>query len=117
MEALIEELKTNYVVGDPSDPKVNVGPMARIDILESLQSQLRKTVELGAKVVYGNKDSIYAKVDPSQGNYFSPIILENIPKNSPGHCEEIFGPAFMMFKFKTEQEAIEIANDTEYGLG
>ena len=117
LEALIEELKTNYVVGDPSDPKVNVGPMARPDLLEELKEQLRKTVELGGKVVYGNKDSIYEKTMPEKGNFFSPIIIEDVPKNSPGFREEIFGPAFMMFKFKTEHEAIELANDTEYGLG
>lgn len=116
LSALINELKTNYFVGDPTDPKVNVGPMARPDLLEGLKEQLRKTIELGAKVVYGNKDEIYKKTDPSKGNFFSPVILDNVPKDSPGFREEVFGPAFMMFKFKTEDEAIELANESEYGL-
>jgi succinate-semialdehyde dehydrogenase/glutarate-semialdehyde dehydrogenase len=117
LKALINELKTNYVVGDPSDPKVNIGPMARPDILEGFKEQLRKTLELGGKLVYGSKDSIYEKTAVEKGNYFSPVIIEDVPKNSPGFREEIFGPAFMMFKFKTEQKAIELANDSEYGLG
>lgn len=117
LEALVEELKQNYVVGDPCDPKVNVGPMARPDLLDGFKKQLRETVEKGARVVYGSKDSIYAATEPEKGNFFSPVILEDVPKSSPGYNEEIFGPAFMMFKFKTEQEAIELANDTQYGLG
>lgn len=116
MVQLVEELTSNYIMGDPMDPKVNLGPMARIDLLETLKKQLRKTIELGASVIYGNKATIFNSVNPNEGNYFAPIILENVPKNSPGFREEVFGPAFMMFKFKTEEEAIQMANDTEYGL-
>eukprot|EP01022_Parablepharisma_sp_SALTPOND_P000944 TRINITY_DN105307_c0_g1_i1.p2 TRINITY_DN105307_c0_g1~~TRINITY_DN105307_c0_g1_i1.p2 ORF type:complete len:284 (-),score=24.83 TRINITY_DN105307_c0_g1_i1:943-1794(-) len=117
LSALTEELKKNYTIGDPMNPKVNVGPMARPDLLEELKKQLRKTVEMGAKVVYGDKAEIYRPTDPSKGNFFSPMIFEDVPKESPGFREEIFGPAFMTFKFKTEQEALAIANDTCYGLG
>ncbi len=117
VDALKAELKQNYVVGDPLDLKVNVGPIARPDLLDELKTQLQKTVEMGAKVIYGDKNQIYAPTIPEKGNFFHPVILADVPKTSPGFREEIFGPAFMLFKFKTEDEAVRMANDTVYGLG
>ena len=84
-------------------------------------------MEAGATLAYGSKEDIYRKRTPNEGNFISPMIFTGVPKNSPGFrgntvcrlifLEEIFGPAFMVFKYKTETEAIEMANDTVYGLG
>ena len=54
--------------------------------------------------------------DPA-GNYFSPLVLENIPKSSRAYTEEFFGPVFSLYRAKDEQSAIELANDNVYGLG
>ena len=52
-----------------------------------------------------------------EGNFFTPVILENIPKSSRAHCEELFGPVFSLYKVSSDQEAIDVANDSDYGLG
>jgi len=91
--------------------------MARPDLLAQLKKQLRQTLEMGAELTYGNKQELYAEQALSKGNFIHPMIFENVPKAAPGLREEIFGPAFMMVKFRSEKEAISLANETEYGLG
>lgn len=54
--------------------------------------------------------------DP-RGNFFKPVVLENIPHDSRAYCEELFGPVFSLYRVKSEQEAIRLANDSDYGLG
>ena len=68
-------------------------------------------MELGAKVILGG-----SKPKPDSAE-FSPTILTNIPKNSPAFAEELFGPVASIFKVKDTQEAIQLANATEFGLG
>lgn len=89
--------------GDPMDPINDVGPIARMDLFLKLQHQLSDYIE----------DFEYS-ID--MGNYIKPLIVENPTKNSIPYQEEIFGPAFTTFKCKNENEMIEIANDTKYGL-
>jgi acyl-CoA reductase-like NAD-dependent aldehyde dehydrogenase len=55
--------------------------------------------------------------DDPRGNFFKPVVLENIPTNSRAYCEELFGPVFSLYRAKSEQEAVRIANDSDYGLG
>ena len=109
-----EVMKFN--IGDPLDPSVTLGPMAREDIIKTLKNQIKTTIRMGAKVVYGNKAQIEEGFSDN-GNFFNPMILENVPLNSPGAREEIFGPTFILFKVKTHEEAIRLANDTNFGLG
>jgi succinate-semialdehyde dehydrogenase/glutarate-semialdehyde dehydrogenase len=51
------------------------------------------------------------------GNFFEPVVLENINPNSRAFCEELFGPVFSLYSVKSDQEAIDLANNTDYGLG
>jgi len=51
------------------------------------------------------------------GNFFEPVVLENINPNSRAFCEELFGPVFSLYSVKSDKEAIELANNTDYGLG
>jgi succinate-semialdehyde dehydrogenase/glutarate-semialdehyde dehydrogenase len=79
-------------------------------------SQVKSTINQGAKVLYG--DLNYRMTEPSlkDGFYFHPMVLDNIPKSSPAYCEELFGPVFSLFKFQNGFEAVSISNDSVYGL-
>lgn len=105
--AEVKKLKT----GDPMDETNYIGAIARKDLRDSLHAQVEKTIELGATVLAGG----YIPEGP--GFYYPPTVLENIPENSPAFCEEIFGPVALLFKVKTLEEAISLANSTDYGLG
>jgi succinate-semialdehyde dehydrogenase/glutarate-semialdehyde dehydrogenase len=98
-------------VGDPSDEATEVGPLATASILEELDEQVRKSVAAGARVLIGGERLRQA------GNYYAPTVLADIPKNSPAYAEEFFGPVALLFRVPSLEEAIELANDTTFGLG
>jgi succinate-semialdehyde dehydrogenase / glutarate-semialdehyde dehydrogenase len=98
-------------VGDPMDPATDVGPLATADGLRTLQEQVNKTVQMGARVLLGGK-----RIN-RQGNFFEPTVLADIPKGSPALDEELFGPVASIFDVRSMAEAIRIANDSEFGLG
>jgi succinate-semialdehyde dehydrogenase/glutarate-semialdehyde dehydrogenase len=98
-------------VGDPMDPSVNVGPLASKDAVASLEADVEKTVKAGAAVLTGG-----APLD-GLGSFYAPTVLANIPKDSPGYREELFGPVACVFRAKDIDEAIRIANDSRFGLG
>ena len=95
-----------------------LGPIARSDLHEGLKKQVLKTIEAGAKVLFGDVDQLN---EPSgvegKGNFFSPIVLEGITKENPGFHWEFFGPVFALYKVENQEEAVELANAVEYGLG
>jgi succinate-semialdehyde dehydrogenase / glutarate-semialdehyde dehydrogenase len=72
---------------------------------------VRTSVAAGAQVLCGGKRLERA------GNFYEPTVLANIPADSPAACEEVFGPVAMMFRARTIDEAIELANSTNFGLG
>jgi succinate-semialdehyde dehydrogenase/glutarate-semialdehyde dehydrogenase len=98
-------------VGDPMDPNTDVGPLATADILQGLEAQVNKTVEMGARVLLGGK-----RID-RKGNFFAPTVLAEIPKGSPAHDDELFGPVASLYRAKDMAHAIQIANDSVFGLG
>lgn len=106
---LTERLKL-LKTGDPMDPSTHMGPMAKKDLKEALISQVKKSVELGAKIIYGS-------LNETLDNFFTPIILSNIHSNIPAYKEELFGPVYSIIEVENEEEAIHIANDSDYGLG
>ena len=77
-----------------------------------LEEQVNDAVKKGAKIITGGR-----KPDNLKGAYYMPTILTNISKNMRVWNEEVFGPVLIVHKFKTEDEAVELANDTKYGLG
>ena len=103
MEALI--------VGNPLDDTVQVGPLATAQILDDLEAQVSKSVELGARVLTGGK-----RLD-GDGFYYPPTVLTDIPESSPAYQEEMFGPVASLFRARDLDHAIEIANGTTFGLG
>lgn len=99
------------VIGDPLDPKTQVGPLANKQGLDILKNQVDKSVKMGAKIVTGGK-TIKGK-----GFYFEPTILTNITKDMPVYRQEVFGPVAIVLTFKEDGDALKISNDTDYGLG
>lgn len=110
---LIEAVK-KIKVGDPMDESTQVGPMAKKSGLEKIQEQLEKGKEQGGKILYGGEPVSDEKL--KKGLFFNPTIVEVTPDNPLFH-EETFGPIFALTKFKSEEEAIKLANNTEFGLG
>ena len=98
-------------IGDPMDETTDVGPLATIDILETLDEQVQKSVAAGGRVLTGGNRL------NRPGNFYAPTILEDIPEDSPAHREEMFGPVALLFRARDIAEAIRIANDTTFGLG
>jgi succinate-semialdehyde dehydrogenase / glutarate-semialdehyde dehydrogenase len=98
-------------VGDPFDESTDLGPLATADGVASLDADVRKTVEAGARVLTGGKPL------KGPGNFYAPTVLTNIPKESPAYREELFGPVASIFRAKNVDEAIAIANDSRFGLG
>lgn len=104
-------------VGDPNDEETDLGPLAKESGLKDLQEQVIDCIKKGATVGYGDEAQLYKEVDPSKGFFFTPMILENVPEDCEAYKEELFGPVFIFFKVKDDEEAIKIANDNQYGLG
>lgn len=98
-------------VGDPMDPETEVGPLSTADAVASLHADVQKSVAAGAQVLTGGKPA------PRPGNFYEPTVLTNIPKNSPAYREELFGPVGCVFRVKNIDQAVQIANDTRFGLG
>jgi succinate-semialdehyde dehydrogenase/glutarate-semialdehyde dehydrogenase len=98
-------------VGDPMDAATEVGPLATADAVTSLQADVDATVKAGARVLTGGKP-----VD-GPGSFYPPTVLTDIPEDSPGYREELFGPVASIFRVKDIDAAIHLANDSRFGLG
>ena len=103
----VEKLK----FGDPNDPQTRVGPMVRSDLRQKLHHQVTQSIKMGAVATIGCQP-----ID-GPGYFYPPSILDNVHKGMPAYEEEIFGPVACIIHAENEQQAIRIANDTEYGLG
>jgi len=99
------------VVGDPMDDKTELGPLASAEAVTSLDDDVRKTVNAGARLLTGGYPLKRA------GHYYAPTVLTDIPPDSPAYKEEFFGPVASLFRVKNLDEAIQLANDSRFGLG
>ena len=99
------------VVGDPMDPKTDIGPLANEAQVRTLADQVSRSISVGAKLLCGGH-----RLD-RPGFYFAPGVLTGIAEDSPAYREEVFGPIALLFRVKDIDEAIQLANDTEFGLG
>ena len=99
-------------IGNPLDEKTEIGPLVSKEQLEKIENQVTDAIDKGAKVICGGQ-----RLKNTDGNYYLPTILTNITKEMKVYNEEVFGPVIPIIGFDTIEEAIELANDTEYGLG
>ena len=100
----VEDLK----VGDPMDEDTYIGVQAREDLAEDLEEQVKKSVEQGAKLLIGGN---------RKKAFYEPTILTGVTKDMTAFKEETFGPAIGVTTFKNKEEAIELINGTQFGLG
>ncbi len=107
-----KECIENKQIGNPLDEKTEIGPLVSKEQLEKLEEQVKDAIGKGAKVICGGK-----RLEDTNGNYYLPTILTNTTKDMRVYNEEVFGPVIPIIEFDTFEEAIEIANDTQYGLG
>lgn len=98
-------------LGDPSDPDVTVGPLAREDLRDALARQVSESVSLGARVLRGGR------VPERPGFYYEPTVLDRVTSRMPILGEEVFGPAVPVLPAADADDAVRLANATSYGLG
>jgi succinate-semialdehyde dehydrogenase/glutarate-semialdehyde dehydrogenase len=110
-EKMFAEKMAALKVGDPFDETTELGPLSTAQGLGDLDRDVKATVDAGAKVLTGGKPL------DRPGNFYAPTVLTNIPKGSPAHKEELFGPVASVFRAIDLNDAIRIANDSRFGLG
>ena len=109
----IVDAMASFPVGDPADPTTAVGPMVTRKQYERVQSYIRKGIAEGAEVLVGGEGHPRGF---EAGNFVKPTVFVNVTNDMTIAREEIFGPVLCVLTYETEEEAIEIANDSDYGL-
>ncbi|MFV8370041.1 NAD-dependent succinate-semialdehyde dehydrogenase [Flavobacterium sp. LB2R40] len=113
-DEFIEKFKeklSNLIVGDPMDPKTQLGPMSSEEAAVHIIDQIRKSVDAGATLLLGGTRS------DLPGAFVQPTILTDLKPEIPAYYEEIFGPVASFYRVKDEESAIILANDSDFGLG
>ena len=98
-------------MGDPLDPRTQLGPLASVRLAEELEDQVEESVAQGARLLCGGR-----RATPDSA-FFPPTVLTDIPPDSPAYRDELFGPVGCVFVAADIDDAIRIANDTRFGLG
>jgi succinate-semialdehyde dehydrogenase/glutarate-semialdehyde dehydrogenase len=117
-ESIADEFERKFVsrmeslrVGDPFDEGTQLGPLANADAVTSLHADVEKTTAAGARLLTGGHPL------PRPGHFYAPTVLTDIPKESPAYREEFFGPVASIFRVNSVDQAIQLANDSRFGLG
>src|SRR5438874_4688076 len=109
LDAFVERIRA-LKVGDPFEHTIEIGPLATEQILTGVHEQVQKTIAAGAKLLTGGNRIA------GPGFFYEPTVLVNVPKDSPAYREEVFGPVASVLRVRDADEAIELANDSRYGL-
>lgn len=96
------------IQGNPFDESITTGPLARVDLAETLEIQLANTIKLGARLVTGGQRS---------GSNYQPALVDQVKPGMPAFDEETFGPLGAVITASSDEEAIQLANRSRYGLG
>jgi len=117
-DSIADEFERKFVsrmqglqIGDPFDEKTQLGPLANAEGVTSLDADVQKSIAAGARLLTGGHPL------KRPGNFYAPTVLTDIPENSPAYQEEFFGPVASIFRVKSVDDAIRIANDSRFGLG
>jgi succinate-semialdehyde dehydrogenase/glutarate-semialdehyde dehydrogenase len=104
------EAASRLAVGDPMDDATTLAPMARADLRDEVHAQVLRSIEAGATLLIGG--------EPGQGSsHYPATILDHVVPGMPAYSEELFGPAAAILRAEDEDDAVRIANDTDFGLG
>jgi succinate-semialdehyde dehydrogenase/glutarate-semialdehyde dehydrogenase len=116
-DSIYDEFERRFVarmaamrVGDPMIEDTEIGPLSSTAQLSELERQVATAVHAGARILTGGQRL------PGSGNYFQPTVLTGVPRTTQVYREEIFGPIAMLFRVRDIDEAIQVANDTPFGL-
>ncbi|MBY0474561.1 MAG: NAD-dependent succinate-semialdehyde dehydrogenase [Nitrosomonas sp.] len=113
-DAFVAQLKmlfSQLQIGDPKHMDTGIAPMAREDLRTELHAQVERSLASGAKLVFGGN------VIGAQGAYYAPTILDQVQPGMAAFDEELFGPVVAIVRVKNAEEAIQLANRTQFGLG
>lgn len=108
---LLAEEMSKAVMGDPKDPETTLGPMARQDLRDELQSQVQATVSAGGQLVLGGE------IPAGPGAFYPPTLLAGVEDGMAAYREETFGPVAAVITAADVDDAVRIANDSDFGLG
>lgn len=101
----------NLRIGDPLHEETQVGPLARPDLVDELDEQVRQSVQAGARLLCGGQ-----RID-GPGAFYAPTVLSDVGKGMAVYEQETFGPVLAIIPVSNEQEAVAVANDSAFGLG
>ncbi|KAE9971572.1 hypothetical protein BLS_004392 [Venturia inaequalis] len=110
----VQDVLQGYVLGDPTDPKTNVGPVVSKRSAESIRSHIQDALDKGAKNATPENASF--KSPPPDGNYVVPTLLTGCTHEMTVMKEETFGPVIPIMKVRSDMEAIKMMNDSNFGL-
>jgi succinate-semialdehyde dehydrogenase/glutarate-semialdehyde dehydrogenase len=110
LDRFVAEVES-LTVGDPADEDTDIGPQAQRHLMEELHEQVEASVAAGAEVLTGGEPL------DREGAFYPPTVLADVPRDCPAAAEEVFGPVAAVFEVESEAEAVELANDTDFGLG
>jgi succinate-semialdehyde dehydrogenase/glutarate-semialdehyde dehydrogenase len=102
------EAMTGTKPGDPTSADSEIGPLSSKEAADRLEDQVKRAVDQGARLVAGGS---------REGNFFEPTVLTDISPDNDAYREELFGPVAQVYRVSSEEEAVRLANDTEFGLG
>ena len=113
-DAFLEKYKASVAVlkaGDPMDPTTTLAPLSSQSAADDIQKQVEDAIKHGATA------TVIGAAIPERGAFVQPVLLTDLTKDNPAYYREFFGPVSLVFRAKGESEAIEIANDSPFGLG
>ncbi|MDB4222206.1 aldehyde dehydrogenase [Granulosicoccus sp.] len=112
---LVQEIQNRaeqIIVGDPQEGETHIGPLCTQAQIENIESTLSKSLDQGASIRFGGQ-----RTADTSGNFFNPTLVECLSRDTETLKVEMFGPVMSLLPFDTEEEAIALANDSDYGLG
>lgn len=109
-KAFLHEMR-QVKMGNPFEHKTSLGPMAKASLRQELHEQVTRSVEAGAICLLGGE------IPELQGNFYPPTILTHVHKGMAAYHEELFGPVASIISAENDDEAVVIANDSDFGLG
>jgi succinate-semialdehyde dehydrogenase/glutarate-semialdehyde dehydrogenase len=110
-EKALTDAMRGFEMGDPRKEGTKLGPMQSIEARDEIHAQVSESVRKGARVLTGGK------IPDRPGAWYPPTVLTNVFRGQPAHDDEVFGPVAAIIAAETEEEAIRIANESEFGLG
>ncbi len=108
--ARFTEAMASVKTGDPMDEDTKLGPLSSAEASVNLAKQVQRAIDAGAALHLGGK------AIAGQGNFFEPTILTNVTRDNPAYFEEFFGPVAQIYVVKNDDEIVELANDSRFGL-